>query len=91
MIIEKLSPQITITPSRTPTSGGPGQGRVEALNRTLNRHAAKVLGRIVASEREHVRRALALVRTALREELGAGDKVLERSGSPEGDNRDNRE
>lgn len=49
-----------------------GQRRVEALNRALNRHAAKILGRIAAPEREHVHRALALVRTACREELGSG-------------------
>ena len=50
-----------------------GQRRVDALNRTLNRHAANVLGRIAPSERERVHRALALVQTALREELGMGD------------------
>jgi DNA-binding MarR family transcriptional regulator len=49
-----------------------GQRRVDALNRTLNRHAAKVLGRIAAEEREQVHRALALVRTALQAELDAG-------------------
>jgi DNA-binding MarR family transcriptional regulator len=49
-----------------------GQRRVDALNRTLNRHAAKVLGRIAAQEKEQVHRALALVRTALRAELDAG-------------------
>ena len=52
-----------------------GERRVQALDKTLNRHAAKVLGRIAASEREQVHRALALVRTALREDLGAGDDV----------------
>jgi DNA-binding MarR family transcriptional regulator len=46
-----------------------GRQRVEALNGTLNRHAAKVLGRIAASEREQVQRALLLVRDALGEEL----------------------
>ncbi|HVI95501.1 MAG TPA: MarR family transcriptional regulator [Anaeromyxobacter sp.] len=48
-----------------------GQQRVDALNRTLNRHAAKVLGRIAVSERERVQRALALVRDALSDELQA--------------------
>lgn len=46
-----------------------GERRVDALNSTLNRHAAKVLCRIGAQEREQVHRALALVRTALRAEL----------------------
>jgi hypothetical protein len=38
IVIPTLTPtvlvQITITPSRTPTSGGPGQGRVEAKDKT---------------------------------------------------------
>lgn len=50
-----------------------GRRRVDALNETLNRHAAKVLGRIAASERGEVHRALARVRTALREELEGDD------------------
>ena len=49
-----------------------GRRRLDALNGTLNRHAGKVLGRIAASERGAVHRALELVRTALREELGVG-------------------
>lgn len=55
-----------------------GQRRVDALNRALNRHAAKVLGRIAAPERKPVHRALALVRTALREELGLSDDAAAR-------------
>lgn len=56
-----------------------GQRRVDALNRALNRHAAKVLGRIAAPEKKPVHRALALVRTALREELGlSGDAAARR-------------
>lgn len=50
-----------------------GRRRVEALNGTLNRHAERVLGRIAPEERAHVRRALALVRTALREDLGTSE------------------
>ena len=46
-----------------------GERRVDALNRTLNRHAGSVLARIAPGERERVHRALALVRDALREEL----------------------
>ncbi len=60
-----------------------GKRRVDALNATLNRHAAKVLGRIAAPERDQVHRALALVRAALRDELGArGDDT--RVEKPEG-------
>lgn len=55
-----------------------GQRRVIALNRALNRHAARVLGRIRAAERAGVRRALALVGAALREELGSGAAVPKR-------------
>jgi DNA-binding MarR family transcriptional regulator len=51
-----------------------GERRVQALDETLNRHAARLLGRIAPSDREHVCRALALVRSALREELGADDE-----------------
>lgn len=52
-----------------------GQRRVDALDRTLNLHAARVLGQIAASEREQVHRALALVRDALRRELGTSDEA----------------
>jgi DNA-binding MarR family transcriptional regulator len=62
-----------------------GKRRVEALNRTLNRHAARVLGRIEASERERVHRALALVRAALSEELHAASPGRGRSGRDEHD------
>jgi DNA-binding MarR family transcriptional regulator len=55
-----------------------GQRRVEALNAALDRQAAKVLGRIAASEREHVHRALVLVRAALREELGSSGEASAR-------------
>jgi DNA-binding MarR family transcriptional regulator len=48
-----------------------GKRRVEALNKTLNRHAAEVLGRIEPRARAQVHRALALVRAALSEELHA--------------------
>lgn len=55
-----------------------GQRRVQALNETLNRQAAKVLRRIAAPERAQVHRALALVRDALREELGGGEDAVSR-------------
>lgn len=55
-----------------------GQRRVAALNQALNRHAAKVLGRIPAPERQLVHKALTLVRAALREERGRGDAVPKR-------------
>lgn len=55
-----------------------GQRRVAALNRALDRHAARVLGRIPAPERGLVRKALALVGAALREELGSGGAGRER-------------
>lgn len=48
-----------------------GRRRVAALNRTLDAQAERVLRRIPAAERRQVQRALALVRGALREELGA--------------------
>jgi DNA-binding MarR family transcriptional regulator len=48
-----------------------GRRRVAALTAALDRQATKVLGRVPPAERELVRRALALVRAALREELGA--------------------
>jgi DNA-binding MarR family transcriptional regulator len=52
-----------------------GERRVVALNATLDGHAARVLSRIAAPERDPVHRALALVRAALREELGVrGDE-----------------
>lgn len=57
---------LTLTPA--------GKTRVEALNRSLNRHAAKVVGRIAAPERAAVHRALALVRVALAEELEAASR-----------------
>jgi DNA-binding MarR family transcriptional regulator len=59
-----------------------GRRRVRALNRTLNRQAARVLRRIAAPDREHVQRALGLVRTALREELGMSGDAPGRSGRP---------
>jgi DNA-binding MarR family transcriptional regulator len=46
-----------------------GRRRVDALNAALDDQAARVLGRIPAPARERVRRALVLVRDALREEL----------------------
>lgn len=46
-----------------------GQKRVRELNRTLDRQAARVLGRISRSDRAQVHRALELVRRALRQEL----------------------
>jgi DNA-binding MarR family transcriptional regulator len=55
-----------------------GQRRVAALNQALNRHAARVLGRIPAPERALVQKALALVRAALREEPGSGDAAARR-------------
>lgn len=62
-----------------------GRRRVEALNSALNRQAAKVLGRIAASERAHVHSALALVRAALREELGlSGETVAAKRLAREG-------
>jgi len=61
-----------------------GQRRVVALNKALNRHAAKVLGRIAAPERALVHHALALVRAALREELGSGAAVAKRRLAGEG-------
>lgn len=55
-----------------------GQRRVEALNETLNRQAAKVLQRIAPRERAEVHRALALIRDALRAELGGGEDAVTR-------------
>jgi len=46
-----------------------GQKRVRDLNRTLDRQAARVLGRIPRLDRAQVHRALELVRRSLREEL----------------------
>ncbi len=46
-----------------------GQQRVRALNRALDRQAARVLGHLARSDRATVHRALKLVREALRQEL----------------------
>ncbi len=51
-----------------------GQKRVRALNRTLDRQAARVLGRLAGSGRAQVHRALVLVRRALRQELRLTDE-----------------
>jgi len=50
-----------------------GQKRVRELNRTLDRQAARVLGRISRSHRPKVHGALELVRRALRQELRLTD------------------
>jgi len=46
-----------------------GRKRVRELNRTLDRQAATVLGRLSRSDRAQVHRALELVRRSLRQEL----------------------
>ncbi len=61
----------------TPT----GRRRVRALNRALDRQAARVLGRVAGSERAQVHRALELVRGALREELRLADRVAGKGGA----------
>lgn len=45
-----------------------GQDRLDELNLTLNAHAERVMSHIPSAERASVRRALALLRDALREE-----------------------
>lgn len=51
-----------------------GRRRVRELNRSLDRQAARVLGRISGSDRAQVHRALELTRRALREELRLADE-----------------
>jgi DNA-binding MarR family transcriptional regulator len=58
-----------------------GRRRVRALNGTLDRQAARVLGRVDAAERAQVHRALELVRAALREELRLADRGVEGGAS----------
>ncbi len=55
-----------------------GRRRVEALNGILNRQAARVLERIASPDRERVHRVLALMRTALREELASSSGAAAR-------------
>ena len=63
-----------------------GQKRVRELNRTLDRQAARVLGRISRSDRTQVHGALELVRRALRQELRLADDLgagpMARKGVP---------